>query len=204
MGLLEHRFLEHFGCTAFAVDGTPLPEISGPSHNIHLHPDAQPHTVHSPASVPLHFYEDVHKQLHENVRRGIIKPVPTGKPTDWCSRMVMVPKKDGRQRRTVDFQRLNQVSLREIHHTHPPFNSIIGVPKHTYKTIADAYSGYHQIPQDEESRKLTTFITLWGHFRYLCTPIGHCSVYIGSSSVWTTHSYTTQTLLRHSGPHSSS
>lgn len=49
------------------------------------------------------------------------------------------------------------------------------MPKHTFKTVADAYSGYHQIPLDSASRKLTTFITPWGRFRYRRTPMGHCA-----------------------------
>ena len=97
--------------------------------------------------------------------KGIIEAVPAGEPTEWCSRMVVVPKKDGRPRRTVDFQRLNRASLRETHHTRPPFDLVSSVPKHAFKTVADAYSGYHQVPLDEESRKLTTFITPWGRYR---------------------------------------
>ncbi|KAG0724220.1 Transposon Ty3-I Gag-Pol polyprotein [Chionoecetes opilio] len=89
--------------------------------------------------------------------------------------MVVVPKKDGRPRRTVDFQRLNRASLRETHHTRPPFDLVSSVPKHTFKTVADAYSGYHQVPLDEESRKLTTFITPWGRYRYRRSPMGHCA-----------------------------
>ena len=52
---------------------------------------------------------------------------------------------------------------------------ITSVPKHTFKTTVDAYSGYHQIPLDLESRKLTTFITPWGRFRYCRTLMGHCA-----------------------------
>ena len=67
------------------------------------------------------------------------------------------------------------MSLRETQHTHQPFNATTSMPKHTYKTITDTYFGYHQIPLDEESRKLTSFITPWGRFRDLHTPTGHCS-----------------------------
>ena len=86
--------------------------------------------------------------------------------------MVVVPKKDGRPRHTVDFQRLNHTSLRETHHTRPAFDLVSSVPKHAFKTVADAYSGYHQIPLDKESRKLTTFITPWGCYLYCRTPHG--------------------------------
>ena len=175
VGLLEEWLLHHFGNTAFSVDRMPLPAMTGAPHHIHLCQDAQPFAVHSPASIPHHFYDDVHRQLEDDVKRGIIEPVPAGEPTEWCSRMVVVPKKDGRPRRTVDFQRLNQASLCETHHTRPPFDSITTVPKHTFKTVADAFSSNHQIPLDEHSKTLTTFITLWGRFCYCRTPMGHCT-----------------------------
>ncbi|KAG0725734.1 hypothetical protein GWK47_038023 [Chionoecetes opilio] len=56
---LEKWFLEHFGCTVFAMGRTPLPEMSGPPHHVHLRPDIRPHAVHVPASVPLHFFDEV-------------------------------------------------------------------------------------------------------------------------------------------------
>uniref|UniRef100_A0A0P4VNI8 Reverse transcriptase n=1 Tax=Scylla olivacea TaxID=85551 RepID=A0A0P4VNI8_SCYOL len=175
VGRLEKWLLEEFGRTVFATERTPLPEMRSPPHHIHLRPGACPHAVHVPATVPHHFYDEVRRQLDDDIARGIIEEVPAGEPTEWCARMVVVPKKNGKPRRTVDFQKLNQACLRETHHTRTPFDLISSVPKHTFKTVADAYSGYHQIPLDSESRKLTTFITPWGRFRYRRTPMGHCA-----------------------------
>lgn len=141
-----------------------------------LRPDARPHAVHVPATVPHNFYDEVRRQLDDDVNKGIVEEVPAGEPTEWCARMVVVPKKSGKPRRTVDFQKLNQSCLHETHHTRPPFDLITSILKHTFKTVADAYSGYHQIPLDYESRKLTTYITPWGQFRYYRTPMGHCAV----------------------------
>lgn len=39
---LERWFLEQFGRTVFAENLTPLPEMPGSSHHIHLRPDARP------------------------------------------------------------------------------------------------------------------------------------------------------------------
>ena len=172
---LEKWFLEHFGRTVFSTERSPLPEMHGPPHHIHLQPGTRPHAVHVPATVPHHFYDEVRRQLDDDIAKGIIEAVPAGEATEWCARMVVVPKKSGKPRRTVDFQKLNQACLRETHHSRPPFDLVTSVPKHTFKTVADAYSGYHQIPLDDESRKLTTFITPWGRYRYCRTPMGHCS-----------------------------
>ena len=73
--------------------------------------------------------------------------------------MVVVAKKNGQPRYTVDFQRLNARYLRETHHTPAPFDMVSGVPVHSFKTVADAFWGFHQVELQEESKHLTTFIT---------------------------------------------
>ena len=89
--------------------------------------------------------------------------------------MVVLPKRDGKPRRTVDYQKLNSSCLKEIHHKPTPFNLVSSIPKHTYKTVADTHNGFHQSELDKASSKLTTFVTPWGRYRYLRTPMGLCS-----------------------------
>ena len=90
-----------------------------------------------------------------------------GKVTEWCARMVVRGKKDGHPRRAVDYQKLNASSLRETHYIPTPFDLVSNVPQHSYKTTADAASGFHQVELDDDSIKLTTFITKWGRYQYL-------------------------------------
>ena len=40
------------------------------------------------------------------------------------------------------------------------------VPAHTWKTVTDAWNGYHLIPLKESDRHLTTFTTPFGLWRY--------------------------------------
>ena len=86
--------------------------------------------------------------------------------------MVCVPKKDNTPRRTVNLVPLNQFSSRQTHHTMSPFHQASMVPANTYKTVLDAWNGYHSCLLDEESRHLTTFISPWGRFRYRKLPQG--------------------------------
>lgn len=71
---------------------------------IHLLPDAKPYACHTPASVPKHWEVEVKKQLDEDVKMWILEPVPVGEATEWCARMVVVAKKSGQPRRTIDYQ----------------------------------------------------------------------------------------------------
>jgi hypothetical protein len=36
------------------------------------------------------------------------------------------------------------------------------VPRNTYKMVTDAWEGYHSLPLDKESCKLTQFVTPFG------------------------------------------
>ena len=173
--LLKQWLLERFSGSTFNVNRRPFPMMSGKPHHIHLLPDAIPYACHTPITVPKHWENEVKRQIDEDVRAGILRPVPTGDVTEWCARMVVVGKKDGTPRRTVDFQKLNSFCKRETHHTFAPFDMVSGVPVHTFKTTVDAYWGFHQVDLDEASRRLTTFITPWGRYQYCRTPMGHCS-----------------------------
>ena len=172
---LQEWLLGHFSTSTFNTDRYPLPVMAGPPHHIHLSPDATPYACHTPASIPKHWEAEVKQQLDEDVRRGVIRPVPAGEATEWCARMVVVAKKSGKPRRTVDFQKLNACCQRETHHTPAPFDMASGIPVHSYKSVADAHWGFHQVELDEESRRLTTFITPWGRYQYCRTPMGHCA-----------------------------
>ena len=47
------------------------------------------------------------------------------------------------------------------------------VPANTYKSVLDAWNGYHSCVLDEESKPLTTFIIPWGPYRYRILPQGY-------------------------------
>ena len=112
-----------------------------------------------PIPVPHYWKDEVKKQLDEDEALGIIHKIPQGETTDWCTRMVVVSKRDGKPRRTVDFQPLNKYSKRGVHYTEPPFSAVSSIPLKMYKSSCDAFNGYHQVPLAETSIALTTFVT---------------------------------------------
>ena len=143
---------------------------------IHIKDGVEPVTVHKPISVPHHWRAEVKKDLDRDCDLGILEKIPNGIPTKWQSRMVVVAKKNGKPRRTVDLSPLNKHCYRETHSTETPFNQVSMVVKNTYKSVVDAWNGYHAVELDEESRNLTAFITPYGRYRYRRAPQGHvCS-----------------------------
>ena len=170
---LEQWMRSHFAASAFnTCEHQPLQEMSGPPVDIHFLPDVTPEAVHTPIPVPFHWKQQVKADLDQDVRLGIIEPVPQGTPTRWCSRMVVTAKKDGSPRRTVDLTNVNKATLRETHHTPTPFNLVADIPTGTKKTVLDAWNGYHSLPLAEEARDATTFITEFGRYRYKRAPQG--------------------------------
>ena len=103
---------------------------------------------------------------HRICNLGIIEKVSVEEVTEWCSRMVVQKKKDGSVKICGDFTEQNKNCLRESNPTLPPLNVISNIPYKTYKTVADAYQGYHQVLLDDESSKLATIITEGGQFCY--------------------------------------
>ena len=171
---LEQWLLDYYNSSTFnTCEHQPLPMMSGPPLRLMVDPNAKPVVYHNPIPVPVHWQEAVKAGLDRDVQLGVIEPVPVGNPVTWCSRMVIAAKKSGEPRRTVDFQPLNRHAVRETHHTQSPFHQARSVPPQKYKTVLDAWNGYHSIPLHEDDRHLTTFITPWGRYRYCVAPQGY-------------------------------
>ena len=150
-----------------------LPGMTGPPVRIHVDPLASPTAVHTPSTVPPHWQDEVEQQLNDDVSLGVLEKVPIGEPSMWCHRMVPVKKADGTPRRTVDLSPLNRHCLRETHHVKPPYQQARSIPPNTWKTVTDAWNGYHSVPIHQDDRHLTTFITPWGRYRYKVAPQGY-------------------------------
>ena len=95
----------------------------------------------------------VKEGLDKDEKLGVIEKVPLREPVTWCAKMICVPKKDGQPRRTVDFQALNKAAYRQTHATIAPFQQATSIPKDTYKSVLDAWEGYHSIPLDQDDIK---------------------------------------------------
>ena len=68
------------------------------------------------------------------------------------------------------------IAFRYIAHayTHPvtsPYLKAMTVAMNSYNTVTDAWEGYHSVPLDKESSKLTSFVTPFD--KYLTNPKGN-------------------------------
>ena len=138
---------------------------------VRVAPGTQPTVTRRLVSVPLHWKEEVSKQLEQDVALGVIECVPPNIPVTWLHPIVITTKADGIPRRTVDLQSLNRHSVRETHHIIPPAQQARAMPAGQWKTVMDAWNGFHSIEISEEDRHKTT-LTDEGRFRNKRAPMG--------------------------------
>ena len=142
----------------------PIPKMSGPPLSIHVDPKATPISCRVPSLVPLHYLDRADSLLKREESMGVITKVPNNVKTPWCHRVVWREKPNGELRKTVDLSPLNKHTVREVHAMRSPFQLAKGVPANTWRTVTDAWNGYHSIPLREEDRHLTTFLTHIGRY----------------------------------------
>ena len=153
----------------------PLQEMAGPPIKIHMDESAKPKVCETAAVVPLHWQKKVREDLLRDEALGVIERVPDGVPVTWCHGMVVTRKNDGTPRRTVDLSPLNKYCRRESYAGESPFILARRVSGRTWKSVTDAWNGYHSVPLQESDRHLTTFITPFGTYRYTRAPQGYLS-----------------------------
>ena len=146
----------------------PFKAMQGPPMHIELEDSAVPCRHLKPRSIPFRWRAAVHNQLESMLEKNIIEKVPVGEPYHWCHPMVIVPKKDSSEPRiTVDLTGLNKYVRRPAHPTRVPREVVASIPRGMkYFTTMDSRHGYWQVPLDQESSKLTTFMTPWGAYRF--------------------------------------
>ena len=147
--------------------------LKGPPMHINLRKDVpiKPYKVWSVKNTPLHLQKAADRELKKLLEDGIIEPV--SEPSDYChyAKWVEKPGSDS-VRLVVDIQ-LNKTCIRP---THPSLarEAIIQSLPPDAKVFAklDATAGYFQIPLDDESSRLTTFLLPTGRYRFKRAPMG--------------------------------
>ena len=147
--------------------------IRGPPMTIHLKQgtDRRPMRVLTARPVPLHYAAAAEDLVEELLRAGVI--VPVTEPTEWISPGFFVPKPGGKVRLVTDYKVLNDSVERPIH----PFVAASDLvrqlkPNTRYYATMDFRHAYFQVPLDEASSYLTTFLLPFGRFRYRVAPMG--------------------------------
>ena len=157
-------------------DEETLSPMAGDPMHIHLRredPDYKPLKVTIARRTPLHFKKEADKLVRDLLEKGVIEKVPANERVEWCSPGFFVPKPNGKVRLVTDYRQINKFIDRPVH----PFPScrdiIRGIlPTSSWFLKFDAVHGYFQVPLDDESARLTTFLVESGRYRFLRAPMG--------------------------------
>ena len=148
---------------------TGLGKLEG-EYSIRLKVKVKPYALSTPRRVPIPLMDAIKEELERTEKLEVISKVT--EPTDWCSGLVVVPKKNKKVRIYVDLTNLNESVKRERHALPPVEQTLARVAGAKVFSKLDANSGFWQIPLSAKSIPLTTFITPFGRFCFNRLPLG--------------------------------
>ncbi|CAG9122295.1 unnamed protein product [Plutella xylostella] len=92
--------------------------------------------------------------------------------SEYASPIILVRKKDGKQRLCVDYRLLNSVTVKERYPMPVIEDELARLSGQAYFITLDLASGYYQVPIAEESKPLTSFVTPDGQYEFNRMPFG--------------------------------
>ena len=130
--------------------------------------------IYVPRKIPQAYISAAEAEIQSCLDNEVIRKVDH--PTEFCAACRFVPKPGGGIRMTTDFTAFNTIVDRPTHPFKSPYEIVSSIPKgQTCFAVLDCHKAYWQIPLDEASQELTTFITHLGRFCYTRAPQGLCS-----------------------------
>eukprot|EP00918_Siedleckia_nematoides_P102855 GHVU01224582.1.p1 GENE.GHVU01224582.1~~GHVU01224582.1.p1 ORF type:complete len:1078 (+),score=119.63 GHVU01224582.1:223-3456(+) len=111
---------------------------------------------------------EIREQVREMEKAGII----SGSASPWCSQVLLVRKKDGKQRFCIDYRRVNKKIIPSSFPI-PRIEEMVNlVGGNSWYIVLDLKSGFWQLPLDEASRKVTAFMADDKLFEFNRLPFG--------------------------------
>ena len=123
-----------------------------------------------PRRIPIHYREEVLKQLQSMLDQGIIKQ----SNSPWMAPTVFIPKKSGEIRLCVDYRALNKKTSRDAYSLPLPDAVQDRLAGSTIFTTLDLRCGYWQVPVWPGDQEKTAFCPGpgMGLYEFCCMPFG--------------------------------
>jgi Reverse transcriptase (RNA-dependent DNA polymerase) len=144
-----------------------LPPNRTIDHKVPLLPLAKPVNLR-PCRYSYFQKLELEKIIEELLQTSVIRP----STSPFASPALLVKKKDGSWRLCVDYQQLNNITVKNkypIHVIDDLLDELYGA--HVFSKV-DLRSGYHQIRMFDDDIVKMTFRTHEGHYEYLVMPFG--------------------------------
>jgi hypothetical protein len=137
-------------------------------HEIHIVDPEQPPTKQKMRRIPFSKRDEFKKMLDEMLEAGLIR----ASTSPWSLPILLVAKKDGSIRFTVDYRMLNERTCKDAHPLPNTDDMFALLAKAKWFTKLDLFSGYYQIRMAEQSCQYTAFTCEWGLYEYVAMPMG--------------------------------
>lgn len=151
---------------AFSVNEDDVGNVTALKMKISLH-DRTP-VQQNYNTVPKPLYNELKSYIEDLLNKQWILHSESA----YSSPVVAVRKKDGTLRLCIDYRKLNAKTIPDRHPLPRIQNIIENLGGNQYFSLLDQSKAYHQLHLDEDSRKLTAFITPWGFYEWVRVPFG--------------------------------
>jgi hypothetical protein len=126
-----------------------------------------------PTCVPPHRVSPKERQIimdmtNEMLTNGVIQP----SVSPWASPIVLVKKKDGKQRFCIDFRQLNKVTIRDVYPIPRIEDCLTALGGNCWFSTFDMHAGFWQIEMLEQDKQKTAFIVDGGLYEFNVMPFG--------------------------------
>eukprot|EP00116_Pleurobrachia_bachei_P000433 sb/3460695/ len=137
------------------------------THEIKLKEDAT--IVNKNRPIPMHSFETAKEMIIDMIQMGVLEP----STATYRSPLVIVKKKNGKNRMCIDFRLLNEATVSNLH----PLPTVQETRNIWFGcqiwSVMDLSSAFWQIPLHENSRDVTTiWLNSMGSWRHKVVPMG--------------------------------
>ena len=146
-----------------------------PPHFIELLPRSRPFH-HSPRRTSRKDKEEIERQLAVLQAAGAISP----SWSPWASRVLLVPKKNGKRRMCIDYRQLNSMTVKDRYALPRIDDCLSALGGQTFFSTLDCCSGFHSLKLHPATKHYTAFITHCGLYEWNCNPFGMVNYPAGS------------------------
>ncbi len=165
-GLVQVEVVEMLDEYSDLLDGT-VGRYNGEAVPIAVQKDVKP-VSHKPYRVPEALKDKVKQAVEQLVEDGWVEE----SDSPWGAPIVPVTKPDGSVRVCIDYRGLNAVTD-QLQYPIPHIDDLLGkVGRAKVLSKLDLCKGYYQIPLQDASKDITSFVTPWGTYKFNVLPFG--------------------------------
>ena len=128
--------------------------------------------VQPPRKIPQAMVEPLKHEIERMTNLGVIRKLDINEATDWCHKLVLVHKTNGKLRVCLDPHTINKALQFNVHNARTFQDVTSSIRKVTKVSKIDTNSGFWTLPMDDQSQLLTTFNTPWGRYCFIKMPFG--------------------------------